>query len=86
MMRRAFHVHTREVDGVVFLINGEDGTISYLNELGGALWRVLAEPMTEADLIALFVAAFPDRASATVADDVLAMLDDLRERGLLGDG
>lgn len=70
------------VDDELFLACPDD-EIFHLNALGAALWRLLDEPMTADELVALVGAAFPDTPREVLARDVAAFLERLRARGLI---
>jgi hypothetical protein len=80
--RRRAGVTERVVGSAVFLADGGAGSLYRLNETGSALWRLLAQPITVEDAVAVFRAAFPDRKAADVRDDVVGLLDALLEESL----
>ena len=72
-----------EVDGDIFLVEPESQDVIYLNKMASALWRYLAEPRARDEVVAVFVAAFPDVRRARVLRDLAKAIADLRRRGLI---
>lgn len=81
--RRNPDVDEREMGTALFLATADDTAIYHLNPTGAALWRLLAEPMTLADVVEVLQHAFPDADRAEIADDVTAIISDLERRGLV---
>jgi len=81
--RRAAQVHSREVDGEVFLIPPDGADIFYLDALGSAVWRVLPEAPTVEALSAMFADAFPEQDAERLSQDIAALLDDLAAQGFV---
>ena len=79
-LSRAEGVVASEMDGDLFLVRPDDGEIYHLDRMAAAIWNLLAEPMTRADVHDLFREAFPDVAADRLAADIDAalatMLDD----------
>jgi hypothetical protein len=71
------------VEAELFLVVPDGGEIYHLNALGAALWRLLAEPASEAEASDTLAIAFPDLARAAIDADVGRFFADLRQRGLL---
>lgn len=72
----------REVDGEIFLIDDTLGEIHALDEMAGGIWRLLEQPMTVYDIVAMFSAAFPDRKSKDLRRHVTRFLDDMQHNKL----
>lgn len=72
-----------EIDAETFLVEPDGGEVFYLDAVSSALWRVLAEPHTRAEIAEIFAAAFPDVAPAKIAADIAAAIGDLSDRGLV---
>ncbi len=81
--RRAEGVHSRDVDGEVFLVAPGDGGIFYLDALGGALWRALPEAETLDALTALFTDAFPEQDQTVLRRDLEVLLLQLLDQGFI---
>ncbi len=71
------------VDGEGFLTDPDGVAIHHLNPLAQALWRLLAEPMTVADLVELLRAAFPDADVEAIDRDVGLLIETLTRKRLL---
>jgi hypothetical protein len=70
------------VDDDLFLVEPASGEAFYLDSTGAALWRLLIEPQTLADIEAVFSAAFPDAPRERLAEDLRAILAEMVARGL----
>jgi hypothetical protein len=75
-------VSETSVDGETFLVDPADEEIFYLDQITTGLWRSLAEPRTRAEILALFVVAFPKETPGRLDADLKAALADLVARGL----
>lgn len=71
------------VDDELFLVEPESQEVFYLDAVSSGLWRVLAEPHTDAAVVALFAAAFPAAAPTDIARDIAAALAEMERRGLV---
>ena len=71
------------VDDEMFLVEPESQEVFYLDRIASGLWRILAAPQDEADLVALFAAAFPDTPRPTIARDIAAALAEMQRRNLV---
>ena len=71
------------VDDELFVVLPGGEEIFHLNPMAAALWRALADPAGERELIDLFQAAFPDVATPELAADLTATLAHLQDDGLL---
>lgn len=81
--RRNPAVSETRVDDDLFLVEPESQEVFYLDPVASGLWRALAEPRTEEDIVALFAAAFPDTARADIARDIAMALAEMERRGLV---
>jgi hypothetical protein len=70
------------VDDETFLIEPRSQEVFYLDPVSSALWRLLENPCSAAELAELFAAAFPDRPAAEIYRDIAAATADLLARGL----
>ena len=71
-----------EADGA-FLVQADGNRIFHLNATGRAIWELLAEPCSEAEVAALLTAAFPNADPAQIERDTVALFVALRKSGLL---
>lgn len=62
------------LEGKRYLAGGNDRNIIYLNESAAAIWQLLSQPSTLADIVELLAAAFPEQDPARLTDDVTATL------------
>ncbi len=76
----------RQIDDTVFLVNPRDDTIFYLNPLSAGIWRLLAEPTTEAETIRIVQQAFTETPPEQIASDVRNLFALLRSKGLIQPG
>ena len=61
-----------------------DGTrIYHLNPTAAAVWRLLAEPRTEAEIVEIVQAAFPEVDRRRIQAEIGALIESLRAKGLL---
>ncbi|MDH3673335.1 MAG: PqqD family protein [Gammaproteobacteria bacterium] len=81
--RRTPGIVQRELDGSVFLVDAQSQTVFYLNELGSAIWQMVAEPVTEEDVIETVHQAFPDVSRQQVTEDVSGILREMLSRSLI---
>ena len=77
------HITEREVGDEVFLVNPDSDETYYLNVTGAALWRLLAEPTSLQDAVAILHDAFPDGDRAGIEANVAALFTDFVEHGLV---
>ncbi len=80
--RRA-NVAEREVDDAVFLVTSESETVFHLNATGGVVWRLLAEPTSIQQVVAVLHEAFPDVARERIETDVATVIDGLVDQGFV---
>jgi hypothetical protein len=81
--RRNPGVTETEVDGEIFLVEPETQEVFYLDAGGAALWRLLAEPLSLSDALAVYGAAFPDADAETIRRDLEEAVRTLFRRGLI---
>ena len=81
--RRNPSIGATVVDDETFLIEPESQEVFYLDAVSSALWRLMAEPRSAAEMTELFAAAFPGRAAEDIAGDIAAVTADLLARGLI---
>lgn len=73
----------REVDDEIFLIYPDGEQLYNLNPTAAALWRLMAEPMSGADMAAIVQAAFPETPGERIAADVRSALTELLDLGFI---
>lgn len=73
---------TRVEDDIFVVVPGTE-EIFHLNTLGRALWELLAEPMSVAELTGVIVEAFPDQPREKITADVAAFVEQLIRRKLV---
>jgi hypothetical protein len=71
------------LDGESFLVLGDQDAILYLNPIAGAIWRMLAEPLSKAQAVTLIRAAFPDLDRRRVRRDIRILFEALSARNLI---
>ena len=76
-------ISIQDVGDAVFLVNSESESIYYLNVLGAALWRLLAEPAGVAQVAADLHTAFPETPRDEVETDVRNLIADFLENDLI---
>lgn len=81
--RQSEGVVLREVDGAVFLADESGRGIFALDPLGGAIWRLMEEPGSAAEIAALVADAYPGIAPGRIAVDVDRLIEALLARGLV---
>lgn len=85
VVRRSGDVMASQVDNELVMMDIERGMYYALNPVGAEIWARLAEPQQVADLCAQLQQEYAvDR--ATCEADVLAVLNDMAENGLLVQG
>jgi len=75
-------VLSADVDGEFVLMSVERGQYYGLDDVGSAIWRRLEKPVSVADLCASLGTEF-DGDAQTIADDVLALLNELESQDLI---
>jgi len=71
------------IDGESFLADNQGAAIHHLNPVGSAIWTLMAEPVTIADMVDLLHLAFPDVGGEQVKGDVADLIDTLVSKNLL---
>ena len=66
-----------------FLADRDGAAIYHLNPIGSAIWSLLQDPMSIADIAALLLTAFPELEPARVKQDVRQLCRDMEARNLL---
>ncbi len=80
---RASGVITEIVDSEIFVLDPEKGRIHAMNTTAAALWRLLEEPATLAELVDDFAAAFPALSRTKLTREIEQGLASIKEKGLL---
>lgn len=73
----------RQVGLAGYLTDARGNALYRLTPLGCALWRMLEQPLSEAQAVALLAEAFPQAGRKRIAHDVQALFAALRRRGLI---
>lgn len=76
-------VEYRVIGGDQFLIHAATDAIHHIDPIGAAIWRLLAKPVTIADIETLLIAAFPDVPRGQIAVDLRRLLNNLKVWGLI---
>ena len=71
----------REVGDEIYLVHPDGEQIYNLNPMAAALWRLIGEPMTIADMAQIVHAAFPILSQNKVNADVSAVMGELLNLG-----
>ena len=79
---RKSDVLSAEMDGMVVIMDPDEGVYFRLDAVGSDIWRRLYEPMTLASLIAGLIETYEGEPGAIEAD-TLALLDRMTEKGML---
>jgi len=72
----------RDVDGEVFLIDDERGKIHVLDPFASGIWRLLEKPVSVNEIVAVFLAAFPDRKPKEIRRHATRIVDGLARDNL----
>ena len=83
-MRRAEGISSATVQGDAVLLDTRRGKYYTLNPTGAAVWELLLEPRSLAELRTALVERF-DVDAETLSGDLSDLLDDLRRHGLIDD-
>ena len=73
----------RQIGQSMFLAEASGEAIFQLNETGGALWRLLAEPTGLDKAVEVFCQAFPDRDRDELVAELSALMTALHRRELI---
>ncbi len=79
---RAPEARIRVMRGELFLWRGVDEPLRRLNPVAGAIWRLLEEPRSAADVAAILSEAFPEEAPEHILNDVRGLIIDLFAQNL----
>ena len=74
-------IRATDVEGEYFLVEPESGQIFYLDQIASGLWRLLAEPREEGEILATYRDAFPEEPAERLEREIGEALS-----GLVGDG
>lgn len=80
---RATGVTVSDMDGDLFLVWPNSGEIFHLDRLAAAVWNALEEPLSEDELVQLFVSAFPEMPPEQIEGDLTATLKTLKDAALI---
>ena len=80
--KRSKNIVIRQMGDSYFLANPSDNEIYYLNEVSTAIWNLLEEPLSGADISSTIQTAFPEANSEAVIADVRKLLSEFAELGL----
>ncbi len=83
---RKAEISVVSVDGESFLADAQGAAIHHLNSVGAAIWTLLAEPVSMAEMVELMLTVFPDEDSDRVKSDLAALIDTLISKNLLHTG
>jgi hypothetical protein len=83
-LRRGPGVTSAEVHGEAVLLDLKRGKYYALNPTGAAVWELLAEPRSREELQTAMLARY-DVAPEVLRADLAALLEDLRDNGLVED-
>ena len=78
----AKEVLASELGSEYVILNLADGIYYGLDEVGGEIWKLLATPVTVADICRVITASF-DVEAGKCREDVVKLLDSLTSRGLI---
>jgi hypothetical protein len=67
-------INETPVEDDLFLVAGDSGDMFHLDRLAMSIWRALAEPASEAELLVLFGAAFPETSADIIGPDLTGAL------------
>lgn len=82
LIARAPHVVARLVGEAAFLVDLDSNDIHHLNQVGLALWNLIAKPLDVETIVDIFQEAFPDTPEAQLRADLAAAVDRFLESGL----
>ena len=83
LFRRAPGLAVRHIHDRPFIGDDANGAVFALDGIGGAIWALLEEPISAAEITAVLADAFPAVPLPTIQADVGAFLHDLRARRLV---
>ena len=82
-LQRAPKTEFREVGDDIFLVHPDGEQMFNLNPTGAALWRMLENPSTPTEIIAVVQTAYPILAPEKVKSDVNSLLEAFLSHGLI---
>ncbi|WP_404862279.1 PqqD family peptide modification chaperone [Georhizobium sp. MAB10] len=82
LIARAPHVVARVVGQAAFLVDLDSNDIHHLNQVGLALWNLIAKPLDVETIVDIFQKAFPDTPEAQLRADLAAAVDRFLEADL----
>lgn len=74
-------VEFREMGDEIYLVHPDGEQMYNLNPMAAALWRLIEEPMTMADMSEIVHTAFPIMAENKVKEDVKTAMSELLNLG-----
>lgn len=75
-------IKIREVDDAAFLVNSSNDSLYHLNQMGRAVWNLLADSITINEAAAIVHQAFPGISVKKARKDIALLLAELEENGL----
>jgi hypothetical protein len=75
-------VVARVVGQAAFLVDLDSNDIHHLNQVGLALWNLIAKPLDVETIVDIFQEAFPDTPEAQLRADLAAAVDRFLKSGL----
>jgi len=75
-------ITSTEIEGESILLDLEEGVYYGLNSVGGAIWEKIQEPVPIEDIVRAITDAY-DVERGQCREDVLALVADLQENGLV---
>lgn len=81
--RRNPDVSITEVEKDLFLVVPESDKIVHLDDLTSSLWRLLEQPTTQAEMIEVLIAAFPEAQPVQIREDLERILAELKAEGVI---
>ncbi len=76
------HIAGDLLDGEIVIMNKQDNIYYGLNDVGGRIWQLIKEPRPVSNLIDTLMEEYEvDRPTCT--SEVMALLNDMAERGLI---
>ncbi|OQX30495.1 MAG: hypothetical protein B0D96_01545 [Candidatus Sedimenticola endophacoides] len=76
-------IEYRSISDSGFLASPDTGTLYHLNPTGSAIWHLLEQPTTHAEITSTLQAAFPNTPAELIVSDVKQIVTQLLERQLI---
>jgi hypothetical protein len=73
----------RQLEETIFLVNKNNDTVLYLNQIGAGVWNILAKPTSPEEMIELIGQAFPDLTKQEISQDIGSLFERLLKKGLI---